>query len=412
MVVIGAGVAGLAAARELTLAGRTVAVVEASDRVGGRVRTDRDLGVAFDLGASWIHGTTGNPLTELAQQAGATHHELDFSNVSCFDTGGRRWSGQQFETAETAFDELLDGLADHGGRDGVSFATALAQTQPKWSQDRLRAFFLSSYLTFDTGDLDQLSSTLYDEGATFEGPEVVLTNGYDLIPQHLAEGLKVLLDHPVSTITSDSTSVTITTPQATITADVAIVAIPLGVLKAGTVQFKPPLPASTIEAITSVGFNCVNKFMFVWETSFWDDTDFLLYTPARSDIFSYFANVNHLHPGANALMTFAYANEARMSEHLSDSDLVSLVMSNLRDMFGPHLADPIALRRSSWNADPRTRGSYSFTSTTTKMQHFDQLAAPVGRVHFAGEHTHREHFSTVHGAYLSGLRAAAEVLGR
>ena len=111
-------------------------------------------------------------------------------------------------------------------------------------------------------------------------------------------------------------------------------------------------------------------------------------------------------------MTFAYANEARMSEHLSDSDLVSLVMSNLRDMFGPHLADPIALRRSSWNADPRTRGSYSFTSTTTKMQHFDQLAAPVGRVHFAGEHTHREHFSTVHGAYLSGLRAAAEVLGR
>mgnify|MGYP000364283309 CR=1 FL=1 len=72
--------------------------------------------------------------------------------------------------------------------------------------------------------------------------------------------------------------------------------------------------------------------------------------------------------------------------------------------------DPKAVLRSSWAADEHTLGSYSFTATTTDMQQFDDLAAPAGRVHFAGEHTHRDYFSTVHGAYLSGQRVAKEIL--
>lgn len=121
--------------------------------------------------------------------------------------------------------------------------------------------------------------------------------------------------------------------------------------------------------------------------------------------------MDRLAPGANALMTFTFADEALRTETLTDEELVELVMAHLRDMYGAQVPPPRAMRRSRWCNDAWTRGAYSFTSTTTDMSHFDALAAPSGRVRFAGEHTDRAHFSTVHGAYLSGLRAAREILG-
>ena len=185
--------------------------------------------------------------------------------------------------------------------------------------------------------------------------------------------------------------------------------MPLGVLKAGVIDFEPPLPAAKNDAIESVGFNCVNKFLFTWDATFWDDTDFIAYTASQRDLFNYSVNVNSLQPGSNALMTFAFADAARSTEAMSDAELTDLVMAHLSDAYGVDLPRPVAVLRSAWSTDPFTLGSYSFTSTSTRMDHFDDLATPVGLVHFAGEHTSREYFSTVHGAYLSGLRVAGEI---
>ena len=376
---------------------------------GGRLRTDRSLGIPFDLGASWIHGTTANPVTALAAAAKAPTRELDFDCVAAFDEGGRRWSPAEFATAQAAYDDLLERLVGHG-ENGVPFATTLAAVEPNWHKDRLRSFFTSGYLTFDTGDLDQLSSTLYEEGEEFDGPEVVMTDGYDRIAQHLAAGLDIRFEHPVQGIEHARDIVTVLGGGRRFEAPHVVLAVPLGVLKAGTIAFAPELPAAKQNAIASVGFNAVDKFLFVWNDTFWDDTDFLVYTSSRPDLFNYFVNMNALRPRSNALMTFAFAAEARASESRSDREMTALVTAHLRDMYGPAVPEPAALRRSAWATDPFTLGSYSFTSVGTRMQHFDELAASAGRVHFAGEHTHRAYFSTVHGAYLSGLRAAKEVL--
>ena len=409
VVVVGSGLAGLAAASKLADAGRTVIVLEAKGSIGGRTRTDRSLGIAFDLGASWIHGTTNNPITELAAKAGATFVELDFGDVTVFDEGGAEISVEQFEETEAAYEAMLEAVTE-AGSDGDSFADVLASVEPDWFSDRLQAFFTSAYVAFDTGALDELSSTLLDEGEEFGGPEVVMSNGYDLIAQYLADGLDIRLDHPVTSIAASGSGVTVVSTQGTFEADAVVVAVPLGVMKAGGIEFQPALGDDYIDAIESVGFNAVNKFLFVFDETFWDDTDYLVYTPTRRDVFNWFANVNALQPGANALMTFAYADEARASESRSDDEIIGLAMQHLRDMYGAAISEPIAMRRSAWVGDPYTRGAYSFTSVTTRMEHFDVLASPSGRVHFAGEHTNRDFQSTAHGAYLSGLRSAQEIL--
>ena len=408
VIVVGAGIAGLTAARALAGTGLRVMVLEASSRIGGRLRTDRSLGIPFDMGASWIHGTEGNPITALAAAAGAPTIELDEDEVTAYRMGGSRWSGGEYRAARVAFEEVLDTMVDQAAP-GVSVADVLDADWPGHRDDPLSAFFLSTFLTFDLGDLDQLSSVLYDEGDEFGGLEAMMTDGYDRLADHVAEGLDIRLGAAVTGIVDDGEIVTVQTDTTAFVVRAAVVTVPLGVLKARRVAFEPPLDPAREAAIEGLGFNCVDKFLFMWDEPFWDDTDVIAYTSDRSDLFTYFVNGEALALGSAALITFAYADEARAGEGRSDEELIDLLMTNLTDMYGPDLPRPTAMRRSSWGTDPFTLGSYSFPSTTTEMADFDALAAPHGRVHFAGEHTSREYFGTVHGAHLSGLRAADEV---
>jgi monoamine oxidase len=410
-IVIGAGIAGLAAARLLRDVAYPAVVLEASSAIGGRVKTDRSLGFEFDLGASWIHGPDDNPITDLAEEAGMTVAELDPTDVVVFDVGGAEWDESELETAVEAYESMFEEVVEEGEPD-VSFVEVLTQLRPDWNTSRLNNFVTSTYLTFDTGGLDQLSSALANEGETYGGDDVVISNGYDTIAEYLARGIDVRLNSPVRSISYDARGVRVTTDDATFRALTAIVAVPLGVLKARTIEFDPPLPQAHLDAIDAIGFNAINKFLFVWDQPFWEDTDYVGYTGSSTDLFSWFLNVNALHPGSNALMTFAYADQARAIESRSDAEVVALVMANLRDMYGSQIPDPSAWRRTAWTTDPNTRGAYSFAAAGMTMDDFDTVAEPIDRLYFAGEHTSREYFSTVHGAYLSGIRAAAAISER
>jgi monoamine oxidase len=410
VIVVGAGLSGLAAARKLQDKGFKVTVLEAQDRVGGRTRSNRSLGIAFDEGASWIHGPNGNPITDLAKQAGMSTFKTPDDDFKAYDIGGVLYKTSTFEDTEDAYYSMLKTLRNHGSKT-KSFEKVFFERYPQYANDRLWRFILSTYMTFDTGDLDKLSSLLYDEGEVFKGDDVIATNGYDAIPKYLTNGLDIQLNQRVTQVDYTGKTVKVTHNGTVSEADYAIVSVPLGVLKKNIIQFLPALPTDKQTAIEKVGFNCVNKFLLTWNTAFWDDVQYISYTPETKDKFNYFLNVKKFHPAVNALMTFAFADYARQTETMSDAQVTEEIMAHLRDIYGSSIPNPTNMLRTKWDTNENAFGAYSFTAVDTEMRHFDDLAKSLdNKLFFAGEHTEVAYYSNAHGAYLSGLREADRII--
>ena len=410
VIIIGAGISGLIAAKKLKESGFNVIVLEAQEKVGGRLRTNRSLGIGFDEGASWIHGIDENPITSLAQQAGMNTFETIDESRKSYDLGGTLRTTSTYDNAEDELYVILNSMMNNGN-ETQSFQTVFNNLHPTKVNDRLWTFLLSTYVTFDCGDLDQLSSLLYNEGEEFGGAEKIAMNGFDTIANYLANGLNIQLNQRVSKVDYSDTKVKITHNGLTSESEYVIVTVPLGVLKNDSIQFIPSLPTAKQNAIQKVGMNCVNKFLLTWDSAFWDDAQYISYTPEIQDKFNYFLNVKKIHPTVNALMTFAYADYGRQTESMSDSQIIDEIMSHLRDIYGSTIPNPTHLLRTKWHTNENSFGSYSFTAVGTKMQHFDVLAEEISdKVFFAGEHTNVDYYSTVHGAYLSGIREANKII--
>jgi monoamine oxidase len=410
VLVVGAGIAGLAAAKQLKEAGFQVTVIESQEKVGGRLRTNRSLGIPFDEGASWIHGIKGNPLVDLSTQSGATAIQTDDNSLVAYNVGGQKYSDTTYTKAEDNFYAILETLMKKGAKD-VSFETVYKANYPNLVNDKLYKFLVSAYLTFDTGDLDKLSSLYYNEGELYDDDEKLMTDGYDHIPNYLAKDLTILLNERVTKIDYSGSSAKVTTNNGSYEADYVIVTVPLGVLKKNAITFMPTLPTQKQAAINKVGMNCVNKFIFTWDKTFWDDKLYIAYTPEVVDKFNYFINVNQMKPNSHALLTFAYAQFARDTESMTDEQIIEAVMTHLKDMYGKNIPYPKNMQRTKWQSNPNTYGAYSYTALGMEMSQFDDLATEVNnKLFFGGEHTHIEYFSTAHGAYLSGLREATKII--
>ena len=410
VIIVGAGISGLSAAKKLHEKGFKVKILEAQDRIGGRLSTNRSLGIAFDEGASWIHGIDGNPITTLAQQSGMTTAFTDDESRKSYDIGGVLRNPTIYDAAEDEFYTILNTLNKKGNYT-QSFEAVFNNLYPSIVKDRLWKFLLSTYLTFDTGDVDKLSSLLYNEGEEYTGIEKIATNGYDKIAQFLAKDLNILLNQRVSKVDYSNPNVKISHNGTTTVADYVIVTVPLGVLKANNIQFSPSLPSIKQNAIQKIGMNCVNKFLLTWNTAFWDDVQYISYTPEAKDKFNYFVNLKKVNPSVNALMTFAYANYARQTETMTDTQVIDEIMSHLKDIYGNKIPNPTNMLRTKWQSNANSFGAYSYTAVGTEMQHFDDLASEINnKVFFAGEHTEIEYFSTAHGAYISGIREADKII--
>lgn len=415
--IIGAGMAGLAAANHLRAHGYAATLIEARDRAGGRTATDQSLGAPIDLGAAWLHGVKDNPLAVLAQQLQLPAKTTDIYNGYIIDRQGRRVPRDVLAIGNTSYERLLH-LASMWAKDqphDVSVAEALAQLlgqhglPPDLELDsyRWRLMFQSSYYS----DSAQYLSARHweEEGEIDEFP--LLMSGYGPLVTHLAQGLDIRFNTVVKKIIWQQSQVHVITNQGELTADKVIVTLPLGVLKSQRLLFEPLLPLEKRLAISRLKMGVLNKVGLRFPYAFWpDDCPNVGYFADRYEHVPIF--VNYLHFFAQPiLLGYVSGDLARSLEQRTDAEIVADTMQQLRSLFGDKIPAPVGTVITRWWADPFSFGAYSYIPVGASGEDYDCLAQPVGQqLIFAGEATYREFPATARGAYLSGLRAAEEVM--
>jgi monoamine oxidase len=276
IVVIGAGMAGLAAARQLQNYGYQVIVLEGRERIGGRIWTDESLGVALDLGAAWIHGIEGNPIFELAQYWRIETSLTDFE-ASALYFGNREFSDEEYVQIETVFDEISDELQTLKETldDDLSVGEAVDRLLADYDDlsERVRAgarWVFEAEIGLEMGEnLENLSLLALGEDEEFAGDDVVFPGGYGELVERLADGLDIRVNQIVTGIYHDDEGVEIETTDGTFEGDRVIVTLPLGVLKSGDVEFDPPLPDAKQAALDRMAMGTLDKVALRFPALFW-----------------------------------------------------------------------------------------------------------------------------------------------
>lgn len=417
ILVVGAGISGLAAARVLADRGARVIVVEGRQRIGGRLWTDRSVGPAIDLGAAWIHGVRGNPITSLAERFGLRREPTDYESIRLTDVDGTRLSDDALEDLESHLEEALEALlkAKRGAGVELSLADAydplLASSGLSGTERRGLEWALVSQVEMDLADnLTNLSLVGFEEDDAYGGGDVLFPDGYGALAQNLADGLDVRTSVTVESVAYADSGVTVRTSSGEFAADRAVITLPLGVLQSGRVQFESALPATKRAAIDRLAMGTLNKVVLRFDQAFWPgDVEFFSTLEESRDEVMMFLNMQPVH-SEPILVGLARGAHARALEQMSEDQVARHVLDKLRVQFGSVVSAPTQVVRTQWHTDPFALGSYSHLAPGSTPADYDELASSVaGRLFFAGEATSRRYPATVHGAYLSGLDAADSI---
>jgi len=342
VIVIGAGMAGVSAGHDLTMNGAEVLVLEARNRVGGRVHTDLTWGVPVEMGAAWVHALRANPLVPLAQQAQLKLIPSDYDNESFRDTKTGRPSPSAERSSNQLF-RLLSQLENSWPNPSTSVASWLRQRG--LPANRFSTWAVETGVVQEYGlDASRLGARAPTEGGDFLGGDAFVSGGYQRIPELLADGLDVRLNSPVANVdASQSNGVHVTLESgAVLTADAVVVAVPVSLLQAQSPSITG-LSKAIQAAIGGIATGDLEKVILRYDKQWWgQETVFGIVgggvpgqssnlAPGSALRWTEFYNLTDV-VGAPALVGFSGGSAARQRPK-SDSECVAEAMGMLQAAF-------------------------------------------------------------------------------
>ena len=456
VVVVGAGISGLACARALQHSGLRVTVLEARHRVGGRVHTGRTFETRVDFGAAWVHGLDGNALWEwmegeMKAASGGRSVKLHRSNeqsLMLWDEQGKLIEDDAVMGAYMKFVTLMEDVDErYKDLNPATQPTTLAQAvdalvsapDSAYRYGSARDKVLMNYMYSQTESLqnatfDELNARGYGSGTVYEGGDNIVVHGFHNIALALSAGLDIQLSTPVAAIDyASGEAVRVTTASgAVVVADAVVVSLPIGCVKAGTICYSPPLPAWKEAAWRGIGSGLYNKVILHFDDVWWPkhaayfgccfDPATIQQSLAATSQSAHLPRTNcwivNYYPVTQApILVAAVTGEfAHELEACSDAQCRDAVLVRLRYMF-PEV--PLGVERvrdvqvTRWAADEWSRGSYSFLNVHGTVECMAEAGRDVeGKVYWCGEHTSTERFGYTDGAYESGLREAGKLLDK
>jgi monoamine oxidase len=405
VVVIGAGAAGIAAARELRRLGKRFVVVEASNRVGGRLYTDRSLNEPFDAGAAYIHFADRNPWSEIATELGIDPlggYRLWAGSLAY--RNGVPLSPDESSSRWTALRSIGDFYDEVDERQDLSMAQAL-RGAPQEVQDAARI-----QAQMAAGE-DPERVSVSDWQRLESGSNRLPPGGYGTLAERAAEGLPIRTGVAVSAISHDRNGVVVRTNQGDIRARKVIVTVSIGVLKSGAIRFTPSLPLSHSRALDGLVMGALSKVALRFEKERFGFVphQFLaeIGDPRTAVTFETWPH------DRNIVLAVFGGDHARGIVRQGEQPAVDLLLERFVKIVGSDARKHFTGGRlAGWPDDPYSRGSYA-VALPGQMRARETLARPIAdRLWLAGEATADVYSMTAGGASIAGREAARQVASR
>ncbi|KAG8391207.1 hypothetical protein BUALT_Bualt01G0163800 [Buddleja alternifolia] len=428
VIVVGAGISGITAAKVLSENGvEDVLILEAADRIGGRIRKEEFGGVTVELGAGWIAGVGGkqsNPVWELARQSNLRTCLSDYTHAryNIYDHSGKIFpSGVAADSYQKAVESAIQNLRNQ--KSNPDFAVSETPSGPKSPIELAIDFILHdfemaevepipTYVDFGEREFLVADERGYEHLLHKMAQTFLFTSEEEEEGQILDTRLK--LNKVVRELQHSRNGVVVKTEDGCVyEANYVILSVSIGVLQTRLISFSPPLPRWKTEAISNCDIMVYTKVFLKFPHKFWPcgpGKEFFIYAHERRGYYTFWQHMENAYPGSNILVVTLTNGESKRIEAQSDQETMNEAMEVLRNMFGSDIPDATDILVPRWWNNRFQRGSYSNYPIYVNHQLVDDIKASVGRIFFTGEHTSEKFSGYVHGGYLSGIDTSKALL--
>ncbi|CAL4941466.1 unnamed protein product [Urochloa decumbens] len=444
VIIVGAGMSGISAGKRLSDAGITdLVILEATDRIGGRMHKTSFAGLNVEMGANWVEGVGGeqmNPIWPLANETlklRSFFSDYEHLAKNTYKQDGGLYDEDFVQKRIERADEVeesgskLSGTLHSSGRDDISVLAMQrlnnhTPSGPSTPVDMVLDYYKYDYEFAEPPRVTSLQNTMPLPTFKNFGDDVYFVadqRGYESIVYYIA-GMylktnksgaivdpRLRLNEVVRDITYFPSGVTVKTEQNEVyKADYVMVSVSIGVLQTDLIRFTPPLPAWKIINIYQFDMALYTKIFLKFPEKFWPEgpgTEFFLYASERRGYYPIWQQFEKQYPGSNVLLVTVTDDESRRIEQQSDNQTKAEAVEVLRKIFaGNDVPDATDILVPRWWSNRFFKGTFSNWPIGVSRYEYDLIRAPIGRVYFTGEHTSEHYNGYVHGAYLAGIDSA------